>query len=67
MVSFRLCCNGQPAVSDYVFVPAVPCPNAAGVYDFSPCVVTGVYDIISSGSVLEYEWNAAGCYLKISN
>lgn len=65
LVSFRLCCDGEQVISNYVVVPAVACPDAAGVYDFSPCTIIGVYDIISAGAVLEYEWDSVHCYLRI--
>lgn len=65
LVSFRLCCDGEQVISNYVVVPAVACPDAAGVYDFSPCTIIGVYDIISAGTLLEYEWDPGHCYLRI--
>lgn len=66
LVSFKLCCNGVVTNSPYVNVPNIACPNAAGTYNFSPCTLMDVNNIITTSAIQPlYQWDLATCSLRI--
>lgn len=65
-VSFKLCCNGVTTISSYVSVPNVACTVPAGFYNFSPCTLMDVDNIITTSSIIPlYRWDRATCSLII--